>query len=535
VVGLNRELVAVAEKTILQTQQALAVAAANRHPPVDQDIVLLSSLRETTRRLTDIVQSFNSASEDYILARLASIGKQAANVQHLLAHFDSEIKSIVRDVLENTTDVGIIFWKVLEKCYNEAVSNGGALHSDDYHNELAERQLQSPYDPDYESEAYYEHENQLLVDEDYAEADHLRLERESDERDESMRRTYHIWTRFWIQALAQCPGGPTLFCPPADCWPEIDLADLPHFLFRAFDPKSSGHTDDTVVTSKAKVQLGSREGSIDFFSLSGEKASGSLGAHLLWCEGEYPDNFMSWSSSLVFVIQYAIWRRRKYTLKPSDVQICAVDIKDFPQGQFIRDSKLIHFCRERFDKDENLEGAHRIRMLGWENGEYLSQGTLCHQNRSCVVSLQSLIQKGLFRLYPEFNSTDASGRNLWTKRVQQLRSSWSEKGATSQQEINDAVNLAKACFPSFVPAKIALVFLAFKNRAWKDPSTEQTASLFPSLDTAADSTRYENYGPGEVQRYHAAIESLRLRSQTKRISMDSPAAIMLEQFFELGS
>jgi hypothetical protein len=53
-------------------------------------------------------------------------------------------------------------------CQEEA-SGGGALAAERYFIEVDERALVWPYDPDFESEQYYEHEDRLQLDEDYAE------------------------------------------------------------------------------------------------------------------------------------------------------------------------------------------------------------------------------------------------------------------------------------------------------------------------------------------------------------------------------
>ena len=65
--------------------------------------------------------------------------------------------------------------KILEACLVQAYS--GNLQVDDYFTSLYEANLKSPYDPDFDSEAYYEHENRLQVDDGYAEAESRRKQR----------------------------------------------------------------------------------------------------------------------------------------------------------------------------------------------------------------------------------------------------------------------------------------------------------------------------------------------------------------------
>lgn len=79
----------------------------------------------------------------------------------------------------------------------------------------------------------------------------------------------------------------------------------------------------------------------------------------------------SWTSSLLFAIQYAIYRCDRFRLSPSDVSICVLDPADFPRGQFMRDMTLIrayreHIVSEFFD--------FRLNRDDYNNGEHLSQG-----------------------------------------------------------------------------------------------------------------------------------------------------------------
>ena len=57
------------------------------------------------------------------------------------------------------------------------------------------------------------------------------------------------------------------------------------------------------------------------------------------------DNLMSWTSSLLFAIQYAIFRARTGGRSYSDVWICAVDTTRFPTGQFASAMWLIENYR----------------------------------------------------------------------------------------------------------------------------------------------------------------------------------------------
>ena len=88
----------------------------------------------------------------------------------------------------------------------------------------------------------------------------------------------------------------------------------------------------------------------DILSLKPKEASKRLHAHLTKSlfedcfERHNCDNFMSWSSSLLFVIQYAILRSSFRGKSPEDIKICAVDTTNFSRGQFARDMWLMKMC-----------------------------------------------------------------------------------------------------------------------------------------------------------------------------------------------
>jgi hypothetical protein len=56
-----------------------------------------------------------------------------------------------------------VLWRVAEECYSQATKPLGKLDAENYFAPLEEAYLQWPYDPDYESKEYYEHENRLYA------------------------------------------------------------------------------------------------------------------------------------------------------------------------------------------------------------------------------------------------------------------------------------------------------------------------------------------------------------------------------------
>ena len=463
-------LVQAVEKTAARAQEIRALFMRDSDD-LNQQVAAISNFRKRASDLESLLRSFNDASEDYIVAHLLSVGEGTSSIRQLLSYFENDIKDIVHSTLANSTNDDSTMRFVLEECYKQSLDHNGSLNPDNYFDSLDESFLESPYDPDFESEEYYEHENRLAVDADYAESEYMRQERKYDEKTRDREYTSMAWLSFWLQALANCESGTTIFWPLADRQSkEPALSDPPKYLFRAFDSKSSGISNLDIVSSLAS-QYQVQTCKTDLLSLDRTEAAEKLQAHLNKSPfgGEGSDNLMSWSSSLLFVIQYALWRYQKSNHSLAEVSICAVDTTKFPRGQFARDTWLIGKCQSANKENSMLKNLSTLRKM-YDNGEYLTQGTLYHKARSCVFSLESLVSAGLYQLYPEFE--DPAARNQWTKRVKELRLGWEAAQQTSKQEIQTALRVAKMCFKQFEAVDMALLLLMFKNRSVRDDWAE---------------------------------------------------------------
>jgi len=464
-----------------QAQQARVLASStNHHNRLDiTEIYSLckkaNEITEVTHILENTANTLRDAAELSIITYLTSLGgqggadlREGSLLQHMLLHFDKQIRSIVRGVLSNCGHGSRTLWKIVEECYQET-SFSGALYPGEYFIESDEACLEYPYDPDYEADKYYEHEDRLAIDDDYAKAMGERTARRRDERE----RKEQSWIDFWVLVLHVCPNGPTLFYPPAS--DEVNLqvlatTDIPQYLFRTFDSKSSGTNNDNIVASIASVTESPEESRTDLLSLPKDEAIGMLYTHLnkQCCGGEDSDNLMSWTSSLLFAIQYAIWRRHTFGCHPADIKICVVDTRRFPQGQFAPDMWLLQAYRNTAAKvGGKTEEFFRFRLeyTRYHNGEYLSQGSVDHVSRSCVVTLESLEKSGLYDLYPEF--AEVEGTKRWTNRVRELREGWSVEQRTTPREIQLASVVARRCFNTFETLNMMLILLTFKARKIK--------------------------------------------------------------------
>ena len=87
------------------------------------------------------------------------------------------------------------------KIFDEQVAEPcGNLDADHYFTPIDEACLEWPYDPDFESEEYYEHENRLDIDADHAAA----FQKRTEHRSEARRKARQSWPDFWIRVLKYC-------------------------------------------------------------------------------------------------------------------------------------------------------------------------------------------------------------------------------------------------------------------------------------------------------------------------------------------
>jgi hypothetical protein len=175
-------------------------------------------------------------------------------------------------------------------------------------------------------------------------------------------------------------------------------------------------------------------------------------------------NLKSWSSSLIFVIRYAVWRAAKRGVAVSEVQFCIVDTTKFPPAQFLRDRWLLQAYKDLPMTRHDNEFVDLRLNEAYNNGEFLSQRRVDVAGRSAVFTLADLERHGLSELYPELFATPSQNGG-WTKRAKTLRSEWSKLCLTPRKDIDNALRVADLCFAAaFDQTEIVLLLMAFKER-----------------------------------------------------------------------
>lgn len=198
------------------------------------------------------------------------------------------------------------------------------------------------------------------------------------------------------------------------------LSPLPRYLFRLSTPRSDGITNDEWAKSK-DARAGLRQE--DIFSRSDrQQAAAEISDHLWWKGDPHRrDNLVSWTSSLLFACQYIVYRRLHNRDRSSfdTMKLTIIDTTLFPRTTFLRDVDLIRAFQSYHVDLSRLE---KLRTGKFYNGEYLSQGSLQINKKCASISIQDMINNGLFDLQPRFAACLDEGRKTWAKEVNRLRS-----------------------------------------------------------------------------------------------------------------
>ncbi|TDZ27772.1 hypothetical protein C8035_v008665 [Colletotrichum spinosum] len=265
----------------------------------------------------------------------------------------------------------------------------------------------------------------------------------------------------------------------------------PRFLFRVHDINSLGMTSLTQVSS-GHAERSSQPGPK---LLSRHFDASQFCNHLLWkAIPKRDDDLVSWTSSLLFAIHFAIYRHTKRPVTNNDenmsnIFILMLDTRDFPKGTFVRDLDAIRYhLKSTFPDKPELEKFYELRRArGYYIGEYLTQGSLSVTGKCRQTSLERLTDSGLFYICPYFS--DQSYWGMLNQRVAMIRQTFlSEKGKqmclrpSEQTQLRRAITIAQACFGDKLALPFTLLLLSFSPAAYFSPGLFQSlASLFSGM------------------------------------------------------
>lgn len=395
--------------------------------------------------------------------------------RELLSFFNEEIERIVEKVLSHHDGKKVFTnLSIARECHRQALIYEGTLNCAQFFRVIGQPSTRG------QSTDAFDHEALSAIEESIEVWPHVNFHQKA----EGLIGLEQRWVVFWTKVLRNSPG-PTLFDPDSShLFSSFDfhLNTIPRYIFRTFDSKSFGRTDDVVVASPAN-ESGTVSSRIDILSQNESFAMSVVDRHMNpWrvknYESHKPDNLMSWTSSFLYAIQYAFYRRYHHGCDSEDIKICVVDTDKFPRGQFVHAKRLLE-AFYRFVKRADMRQFFDLRLLVYiyQNGEYLSQGILNHRGRSRVISLAQLEASGLYSLYPEF--ADSARHTKWAVTTAYLRSLWTPPQISTHRELETALALAKNCFAGFPVLDIAIIILSFKRRVLERiPSGESCRSDF---------------------------------------------------------
>ncbi|PYH75516.1 hypothetical protein BO82DRAFT_379522 [Aspergillus uvarum CBS 121591] len=298
-----------------------------------------------------------------------------------------------------------------------------------------------------------------------------------------------------------------LFNPSAD---SAISPDVPRYLFRVVSPFSDGKTDGSWVRSMAACQ-NLNSSSEDIFSrLSDEKrkrVAHTLNQHLRWWSKEgVQDNFVSWTSPLLFAIQYIYFRHLSTndSSRLEEIKLYVIDTTLFRKRTFLRDLDLIRVFRG-FDTD--LKDFSKLRnTTPYYFGEYLSQRSLKIESKHMVLSAQKLFENDRLRRSPpcfyEFHQIPIrGGKPSWPKDVIRFRKEvWlSNSSPLSRNEVYCRLEAVEEILIGLAPS-------------WKYPLAIYFAAL---TGLEAESRRLDEAGDNVLYAY---FRSISLQDAHKRFS-----------------
>lgn len=210
-------------------------------------------------------------------------------------------------------------------------------------------------------------------------------------------------------------------------------------------------------------------GTTDIFSMNPKEAASHLNDHFRW----YPSheshcNFMSWTSSLLFAIQYGLYRHRgaRVHVPLSDIRLLVIDTSCFPKGTFIKDLEIMRYFAEYSDPQtsRNLAAFTELRLgkKGYYFGEYLTQGELDISGACAEATMQNIMDHGLLELLEELG--DRLKWKKWAQIVVDLRETFGLRFETTDRaDVRRAITIASGCFGDRFAIPIAAMLLALKN------------------------------------------------------------------------
>lgn len=249
------------------------------------------------------------------------------------------------------------------------------------------------------------------------------------------------------------------------------LQDTPRYLFRVYSDASAGENSSEWMKSVDAL----KNNLTDIFQRDDTSSIAlTLNEHLWWNRKKTNgDPFISWTTSLLVAIQYAIYKLKTEPPKLNEIYLCIVDTTLLPNGVFIKDLDLIEEFHDKIpDSSRGLGNLRKMRNTKYYFGEYLSQGQTKIKGRSCSVPCDKIINNHLFAMMHQFK-VDIEGQfSLWANAVIKSREPFyiTEQEVMDNSEFSEAMAIALEFDTKWVLPMLANL-LALSPRTARDPAT----------------------------------------------------------------
>ncbi|KAL3713421.1 hypothetical protein TMatcc_002124 [Talaromyces marneffei ATCC 18224] len=267
----------------------------------------------------------------------------------------------------------------------------------------------------------------------------------------------------------------------------VNTEQIPTYLFRLTAPSTDGTTTESYVCPPKPLNE-------NFLDLERCDAVERLLQHMEPVYGHETDcNFMSWSSSLLFLIQYAFYRYTKWWEDRdfNNIKIFVIDTRNMPKGVFAKDIDLLSVLNTACDckSHKDLKYFNRMRNGKYYFGEYLTQGDKRNWSKWANPVMWSRTH-----LYYRNNAPPAS-----------------------KEEVYAAIAIAKTLFDGPWSLHVAAMLLGFKPRQRNDPVIlkffmEEYGDLFQQEDIIRDIRSQEliidSKRLPEVEQYQNIIDDI---------------------------
>lgn len=260
-----------------------------------------------------------------------------------------------------------------------------------------------------------------------------------------------------------------LFCPSGNL--ATKLQNTPRYLFRVYSDASAGENSSEWMKSVDAL----KNNLTDIFQRDDTSSIAlTLNEHLRWnWKKTNGDPFISWTTSLLVAIQYAIYKHKTEPRKLNKIYLCIVDTTSFPSGVFIKDLDLIEEFHDKIPgSSRGLGNLLQMRDTKYYFGEYLSQGQTNIKGRSCTVPCDKIINNHLFAMMHQFKVDIESQISLWANAVIKSREPFyiTEQEVMDNSEFSEAMAIALEFDTKWVLPMLANL-LALSPRTARDPAT----------------------------------------------------------------